>query len=117
MFEWRAVCPSYAMRAEIALTEPTKKKEQQATEVNTATLPLSSAVRTGLEPATPGVTGRYSNHLNYRTKVVPIRKNLSPNLERMFVPVCECKVILNFYNSKILLRKISEKISPGKIQA
>ena len=26
------------------------------------------AVRTGLEPATPGVTGRYSNHLNYRTK-------------------------------------------------
>ena len=26
------------------------------------------AVRTGLEPATPGVTGRYSNQLNYRTK-------------------------------------------------
>ncbi len=26
-----------------------------------------SAVRTGLEPATPGVTGRYSNQLNYRT--------------------------------------------------
>ena len=30
-------------------------------------LPL--AVRTGLEPATPGVTGRYSNQLNYRTIV------------------------------------------------
>ncbi len=29
-------------------------------------LPL--AVRTGLEPATHGVTGRYSNQLNYRTK-------------------------------------------------
>ena len=28
---------------------------------------LSLAVRTGLEPATPGVTGRYSNQLNYRT--------------------------------------------------
>jgi hypothetical protein len=27
------------------------------------------AVRTGLEPATLGVTGRYSNQLNYRTKV------------------------------------------------
>ena len=27
----------------------------------------ASAVRTGLEPATPGVTGRYSNQLNYRT--------------------------------------------------
>ena len=28
---------------------------------------LRLAVRTGLEPATPGVTGRYSNQLNYRT--------------------------------------------------
>ena len=26
-------------------------------------------MRTGLEPATPGVTGRYSNQLNYRTIV------------------------------------------------
>ena len=25
------------------------------------------AVRTGLEPATPGVTGPYSNQLNYRS--------------------------------------------------
>ncbi len=43
------------------------KKEQQETEVYHAALPLSSAVRTGLEPATPGVTGLYSNRLNYRT--------------------------------------------------
>lgn len=28
------------------------------------------AVRTGLEPVTPGVTGRYSNQLNYRTALV-----------------------------------------------
>ncbi len=27
------------------------------------------AVRTGLEPATPGVTGPYSNQLNYRTRI------------------------------------------------
>ena len=27
------------------------------------------AERTGLEPATPGVTGRYSNHLNYRSSI------------------------------------------------
>ncbi len=27
------------------------------------------AERTGLEPATPGVTGRYSNRLNYRSKL------------------------------------------------
>ena len=30
------------------------------------------AVRTGLEPATLGVTGRYSNQLNYHTRVVRI---------------------------------------------
>ena len=28
---------------------------------------LVLAERTGLEPATPGVTGRYSNQLNYRS--------------------------------------------------
>ena len=28
------------------------------------------AERTGLEPATPGVTGRYSNQLNYRSAAV-----------------------------------------------
>ena len=28
---------------------------------------LPFAVRTGLEPATPCVTGRYSNQLNYHT--------------------------------------------------
>ena len=27
------------------------------------------AERTGLEPATPGVTGRYSNRLNYRSLI------------------------------------------------
>ncbi len=32
------------------------------------------AERTGLEPATPGVTGRYSNQLNYRSAAVA--KNL-----------------------------------------
>ena len=30
---------------------------------------LLVAERTGLEPATPGVTGRYSNRLNYRSAV------------------------------------------------
>ena len=31
------------------------------------------AERTGLEPATPGVTGRYSNQLNYRSFLMLIR--------------------------------------------
>ena len=30
------------------------------------------AVRTGLEPATPCVTGMYSNQLNYRTMIAAI---------------------------------------------
>ena len=37
------------------------------------------AERTGLEPATPGVTGRYSNQLNYRSESscgVQNRKNM-----------------------------------------
>ena len=31
---------------------------------------LVLAERTGLEPATPGVTGRYSNQLNYHSRPV-----------------------------------------------
>ncbi len=30
------------------------------------------AERTGLEPATPGVTGRYSNQLNYRSALLKL---------------------------------------------
>ncbi len=48
--------------------------------VNTDTRGGSVAERTGLEPATPGVTGRYSNQLNYRSVVAPdrIRGSASP---------------------------------------
>ena len=35
-----------------------------------AAFSFSFAVRTGLEPATHGVTGRYSNQLNYRTNTL-----------------------------------------------
>jgi hypothetical protein len=34
------------------------------------------AERTGLEPATPGVTGRYSNQLNYRSTVDELSQKL-----------------------------------------
>ncbi len=36
------------------------------------------AERTGLEPATPGVTGRYSNQLNYRSKALAEWTGLEP---------------------------------------
>ena len=39
------------------------------------------AERTGLEPATPGVTGRYSNQLNYRSalKLTDFRHRVVPH--------------------------------------
>ena len=43
------------------------------------------AVRTGLEPATPCVTGRYSNQLNYHTLVLD----------------CECKGNTKIYICKL----------------
>ena len=33
---------------------------------------------TGLEPATPGVTGRYSNQLNYRSKNLASPRGFEP---------------------------------------
>src|SRR6266853_2732249 len=45
------------------------------------------AERTGLEPATPGVTGRYSNQLNYRSEFGgPNRNGLMNKATRLFVP-------------------------------
>ncbi len=38
---------------------------------------LRLAERTGLEPATPGVTGRYSNQLNYRSKLATASRGQS----------------------------------------
>ena len=38
------------------------------------------AQRTGLEPATPGVTGRYSNRLNYRCASAGLSSEISQGL-------------------------------------
>ena len=70
------------------------KKEQQVIEINTATLPLSSAVRTGLEPATPCVTGMYSNQLNYRTKDICIY------IGKLSFPFAIAKLLLFFETAK-----------------
>ena len=41
------------------------------------------AQRTGLEPATPGVTGRYSNRLNYRCVSLDRQSNISTVIKRL----------------------------------
>ncbi len=67
--------------------------------------PLSSAVWTGLEPATPCVTGRYSNQLNYHTKFFRGASGKSdfqwlPLASSLF-PFCECKVNTKFQTVQI----------------
>ncbi len=42
-------------------------KKNEGTRESTPDRVIEMAERTGLEPATPGVTGRYSNQLNYRS--------------------------------------------------
>jgi hypothetical protein len=54
--------------------------------------PFILAVRTGLEPATHGVTGRYSNQLNYRTKLK--RTALKTIFQR------RCKYKVSFHSCK-----------------
>ena len=39
------------------------------------------AERTGLEPATPGVTGRYSDQLNYRSAKLASPRGFEPLLQ------------------------------------
>ncbi len=59
--------------------------------------PLSSAVWTGLEPATPCVTGRYSNQLNYHTRISFSTFANPPFSDKTSLClICECKVILYF---------------------
>ena len=45
------------------------------------------AERTGLEPATPGVTGRYSNQLNYRSE---LRGPFEEGGRKTPVPAAKC---------------------------
>jgi len=53
-------------------TQPTKKPDflTEASYLDGEIRLFSLAERTGLEPATPGVTGRYSNQLNYRSELI-----------------------------------------------
>ena len=61
--------PSFTKIAIFLNDDITRRVELGQTKTPSQTLRRRFAVRTGLEPATPGVTGRYSNQLNYRTIV------------------------------------------------
>ena len=65
-----AVCPTVthaAPRMSVQAMTNGKRKNKKPADNSAGFLLL--AERTGLEPATPGVTGRYSNRLNYRSSL------------------------------------------------
>ena len=64
------------------------------------------AVRTGLEPATPGVTGRYSNQLNYRTNF----KELLFSVE-VFSSNADAKIRKFSYAPNFFLENIVKNVS------
>ena len=79
------------------------EKEQYVVETNNTALPLSSAVRTGLEPATSGVTGRHSNRLNYRTRIpfgVALRSCFPIASAKLLLFFELCKFSGNFFQKK-----------------
>ena len=57
------------------------------------------AVRTGLEPATPGVTGRYSNQLNYRTICSDFMRFCRTRMQR-YAFFSNLQIFLSFFTKK-----------------
>ena len=57
---------------------------------------LPVAVRTGLEPATPGVTGRYSNQLNYRTNLFRLMRFSRTRMQR-YAFFLNLQIFLRFF--------------------
>ncbi len=51
------------------------------------------AERTGLEPATPGVTGRYSNQLNYRSALAITQLFPGDNEGELYRPCFLCQTV------------------------
>ena len=70
---------------------------------------LPFAVRTGLAPATPGVTGRYSNQLNYRTNVQTFEpmEGIEPTTPRLQIT---CSGQLSYIGNVVSLLKGDAKI-------
>ena len=70
------------------------------------------AVRTRLELATYGVTGRYSNQLNYRTRCSTFQKRLRSDFSRhhrAFDSKAGAKVLLFFDMTKFFVKKMQKK--------
>ena len=87
-----------------SITSRHNEKEQYVVETNNTALPLSSAVRTGLEPATSGVTGRHSNRLNYRTRIpfgVALRSCFPIASAKLLLFFGPCKFLGNFFQKKL----------------
>lgn len=61
------------------------------------------AVRKGLEPSTPGVTGPYSNQLNYRTSRLCLVcfSNADAKLRIKFEPASISAKIFNQFENKL----------------
>ena len=75
-------------------------------------LPL--AVRTGLEPATPGVTGRYSNQLNYRTNLFSLMR-FSQTRMQMYAFFLNLQIFLHFF-SIFLQKKKAPIVADPRLQ-
>ena len=74
------------------------------------------AERTGLEPATPGVTGRYSNQLNYRSEdlLVIIQSTLSRKSGTRLALGALIKILSYYFCCKQMARLTGlEPATPG----
>ncbi len=67
------------------------------------------AVRTGLEPATPGVTGRYSNQLNYRTICSDFMRFCRTRMQR-YAFFSNLQIFLSFFDKKSI-KKLAASLS------
>jgi hypothetical protein len=72
------------------ITSEDNKKGEPHFAFGSPSLVTDLAERTGLEPATPGVTGRYSDQLNYRS----VRLHLKPALRVHVARACEMRKLV-----------------------
>ena len=81
---------------------PSRSSALPSGKISGESIPKNSflAVRTGLEPATPGVTGRYSNQLNYRTNLFSLMRFSRTRMQR-YAFFCNLQIFLAFFEKKL----------------